>query len=150
MSLVRSFFCDKRRFSLICILVPPRLSVIPPMEINYDPQHPQRVSFQCRMERGSVDGLTMEWQYLNNTPVQSTNGISIDKTQLETNKLIELHFNPVQREHFGNYSCVAKNLADSTYSIASLLIKCKFIRLIIAEKGFMINFSPTNLCRTEY
>ncbi|CAF1614637.1 unnamed protein product, partial [Adineta ricciae] len=105
------------------VIVPPRLSMIPPMEINYDPQHAQRVSFQCRMERGSVDGLTMEWQYLNNTPVQSTNDISIDKTQLETNKLIELNFNPVQREHFGNYSCVAKNLADSTYSIASILIK---------------------------
>ncbi|UJR22927.1 hypothetical protein I4U23_025955 [Adineta vaga] len=105
------------------VIVPPRLSLMPPIEINYDPQNPQRVSFQCRIERGSVDGLSLEWQYLNNTPVQSTNGISIDKTQLETNKLIELHFNPVQREHFGNYSCVAKNLADSTYSIASLLIK---------------------------
>lgn len=136
MSLVRPVFCEKRCLSLLSILVPPRLSMIPPMEINYDPQHAQRVSFQCRVERGSVDGLTLEWQYLNNTPVQSTNDISIDKTQLETNKLIELHFNPVQREHFGNYSCVAKNLADSTYSIASLLIKCKFIRLIVAGKHF--------------
>ncbi|CAF3571045.1 unnamed protein product [Adineta steineri] len=105
------------------VIVPPRLSLISPIEINYDSQNSQRVSFQCRIERGSSDGLSLEWQYLNNTPIQSTNGISVDRTQLETHKLIELHFNPVQREHFGNYSCVAKNLADSTYAIASLLIK---------------------------
>ena len=101
--------------------------MIPPIEINYDVEHPQRVTFQCRIERGSFDSLSLEWQYLNNTPVQPINGITIDKTQFEKNKLIELHFNPVQREHFGNYSCVARNLADSTYSIASLFIKCKLI-----------------------
>ncbi len=114
-------------------IVPPRLALIPPIEISYDAQHPQHVSFQCRMERGSSDSLSIEWQYLNNTPVQPTNGISIDKSQLEMNKLVELHFNPVQREHFGNYSCVAKNLADSTYSIASLFIKCKLIYVFISS-----------------
>jgi hypothetical protein len=97
-----------------------------PIEIKLDPQHPQRASFQCRVERGSSDSLSLEWRYLNNTPIQSTNGIFVDRTQYESNKLIELRFDPVRQQHFGNYSCVAKNLADSTYSIASLLIHCKF------------------------
>ncbi|CAF3679675.1 unnamed protein product [Adineta steineri] len=105
------------------VIVPPRLSPIPPIEINLDEHHPQRVSFVCRVERGSSESLSLEWQYLNNTPIQMTNGIFIDKTQLEAHKLIELRFDPVRREHFGNYSCVAKNLADSSYSIASLYIQ---------------------------
>ncbi len=84
------------------------------------------MSFQCRVERGSSDSLSLEWRYLNNTPIQSTNGIFIDRTEYETKKLIELRFDPVSQQHFGNYSCMAKNLADSTYSIASLLIQCKF------------------------
>jgi hypothetical protein len=99
---------------------------MPPIEINLDSQHPQRVSFQCRVERGSSDSLSLEWRYLNNTPIQSTNGIFIDQSQYESKKLIELRFDPVRQQHFGNYSCVAKNLADSTYSTASLLIQCKF------------------------
>lgn len=106
-------------------IVPPRLSKIEPVEINLDEQQPQRVSFTCRVERGSSESLSLEWQYLNNTAVQATNGLVIDKTHLQTNKLIELRFEPVRREHFGNYSCVAKNLADSSYSIASLYIRCK-------------------------
>ena len=97
------------------------------MEINLDPPHPQRVSFPCRVERGSSDGLLLEWQYFNGTPIVSTQGIVVDKSQLERNKLIELRFDPVHREHFGNYSCVAKNLADSTYSTASLYIQCKLV-----------------------
>ncbi|CAF1189962.1 unnamed protein product [Rotaria sordida] len=105
------------------VIVPPRLSFISPIEINFDSQHPQRVSFQCRIERGSIDSLSLEWQYLNHTSIQLTNGIFIDRTQYETHKLIELRFDPVRREHFGNYSCVAKNFADSTYSIASLFIQ---------------------------
>ncbi len=108
-------------------IVPPRLALISPIEITLDNQHPQRVSFQCRVERGSSDSLSLEWQYLNNTPIQSINGIVIDRTQYETNKLIELRFDPVRQENFGNYSCVAKNLADSTYAIASLFIQCKLI-----------------------
>ncbi len=107
------------------VIVPPRLSPIAPVEINFDEQYPQRVSFTCRVERGSSESLSLEWQYLNNTPIQTTNGITIDKQQLESNKLIELRFDPVRREHFGNYSCVAKNLADSSYSLASLYIQCK-------------------------
>ena len=109
-------------------LVPPRLSPISPIEINLDEQRPQRVAFACRVERGSSESLTLEWQYLNSTPIQSSNGIFVDKSQFESSKLIELRFEPVRREHFGNYSCVAKNLADSSYSIASLSIQCKFAR----------------------
>ena len=112
---------DNRYFCL----VPPRLSPIAPVEINLEEQHPQRVSFACRVERGSSESLSLEWQYLNNTPIQAANGVYVDKSQLETNKLIELRFEPVRREHFGNYSCVAKNLADSSYSLASLFIQCK-------------------------
>ena len=106
-------------------LVPPRLSPIAPVEINFDEQYPQRVAFACRVERGSSESLSLEWQYLNNTPIQTGNGITVDKQQFESNKLIELRFDPVRREHFGNYSCVAKNLADSSYSLASLYIQCK-------------------------
>lgn len=96
------------------------------MEISLDAQKPQHVSFHCRIERGSSDSLSLEWRYLNNTPIQSSNEISIDRSDYETQKVIELRFDPVRQQHFGNYSCVAKNLADTTYSIASLLIQCKF------------------------
>jgi hypothetical protein len=101
-----------------------------PIEVNLDAQYPQRISFQCRVERGSSNSLSLEWQYLNHTPIQPTNNIFIDKSQYETNKLIELRFDPVRQKDFGNYSCVAKNLADSTYSIASLFVKCRFIFLL--------------------
>ena len=103
------------------------------MEISYDERQPQRVTFTCRVERGSSDSLSLEWQHLNNTPVQASNGVVIDKQHLESSKLIELRFEPVRREHFGNYSCVAKNLADSSYSLASLYIQCK--SLIFSEKN---------------
>lgn len=96
------------------------------MEISLDAQRPQRVSFHCRIERGSSESLSLEWRYLNNTPIQSSNEVSIDRTDYETQKVIELRFDPVRQQHFGNYSCVAKNLADTTYSIASLLVQCKF------------------------
>lgn len=105
------------------VIVPPRLSPIAPIEINLDEQHPQRVSFVCRVERGSAESLTLEWQHLNNTPIQSANGIVVDKSQFDANKLVELRFDPVRREHFGNYSCVAKNLADQSYSMASLYVQ---------------------------
>jgi hypothetical protein len=111
-------------------IVPPRLSIMHPIEVNLDAQYPQRISFQCRVERGSSNSLSLEWQYLNHTPIQPTNNIFIDKSQYETNKLIELRFDPVRQKDFGNYSCVAKNLADSTYSIASLFVKCRFIFLL--------------------
>lgn len=123
-----NFFFSNDNHSLIDLffLVPPRLSPIPPIEVNLDPQHSQRASFHCRIERGSSDSLSLEWRYLNNTPIQSTNGITIDRSDYDTKKAIELRFDPVRQQHFGNYSCVAKNLADSTYSIASLLVQCKF------------------------
>lgn len=69
--------------------------------------------------------MTLEWQYLNHTVIESNHEMIIDRSQLKTNKLVELRFDPVRRENFGNYSCVAKNLADSTYTMASLLIQCK-------------------------
>ena len=95
----RRIFVDRD----VLYLVPPRLSPIAPVEINFDERQPQRISFACRVERGSSESLSLEWQYLNNTPIQATNGITIDKQQLEANKLIELRFDPVRREHFGNY-----------------------------------------------
>ena len=119
-------------------LVPPRLSPIEPIELSLDERHPQRVSFTCRVERGSSESLSLEWQYLNNTAVQATNGIHIDKTRLATDKLIELRFEPVHREHFGNYSCVAKNLADTAYSIASLYIRCKLIHYTILSYRYRL------------
>ena len=117
------------------------------MEINYDEQHPQRVIFTCRVERGSADSLSLEWQYLNNTPIQSANGIMVDKQHLESSKLIELRFDPVRREHFGNYSCVGKNLADSSYSLASLYIQCKYFH---SREEFdpIIRCSSTCICWT--
>lgn len=117
------------------------------MEINYDENHPQRVIFTCRVERGSSESLSLEWQYLNNTPIQSVNGITIDKQHLESSKLIELRFDPVRREHFGNYSCVAKNLADSSYSLASLYIQCKSFH-IRDQSNPKFSFSSTGIYRT--
>lgn len=110
---------------LIDYLVPPRLKPIHPYEINFDEQRPQSALFHCQIDRGSSESLSLEWQFLNNTVVQATNGISIDRSRIQSDKSIILRFDPVRREHFGNYSCVAKNLADSSYSIASLYIRCK-------------------------
>lgn len=41
------------------------------------------------------------------------------------NRFVELRFEPVRREHHGNYTCVAKNLADITSTIATLAVECK-------------------------
>jgi hypothetical protein len=133
------------------VIVPPRLSPIAPVEINFDENHPQRISFVCRVERGSLESLSLEWQYLNNTPIQTTNGITIDKQQLESNKLIELRFDPVRREHFGNYSCVAKNLADSSYSLASLYIQFPpvFIGPNIQVVSSIANYRVVIRCQFE-
>ncbi|CAF0836880.1 unnamed protein product [Rotaria sordida] len=133
------------------VIVPPRLLPIEPIEINLDEQHPQRVSFVCRIDRGSSESLSLEWQYLNNTPIQATNGIYIDKTRLETDKIIELRFEPVRREHFGNYSCVAKNLADSSYSLASLYIRFQpvFVGPHIPNVSTIPNYRVVMRCQFE-
>ncbi|UJR25993.1 hypothetical protein I4U23_007340 [Adineta vaga] len=133
------------------VIVPPRLSPMAPIEINLDEQHPQRVSFECRVERGSSESLSLEWQYLNNTPIQSTNGIYIEKTRLESNKLIELRFEPVRREHFGNYTCVAKNLADTSYSIASFHIQFQpvFVGPNIQVVSTIPNYRVVMRCQFE-
>ncbi|CAF1419129.1 unnamed protein product [Adineta ricciae] len=133
------------------VIVPPRLAPMAPIEINLDDHHPQQISFQCRVERGSSESLSLEWQYLNSTPIQSTNGIYVDKTHLERDKLIELRFNPVRREHFGNYSCVAKNLADSSYSIASLYIQFQpvFVGPNIQTVSTIPNYRVVMRCQFE-
>jgi hypothetical protein len=135
---------------LFIYLVPPRLATIAPIETNLDEHHPQRVSFPCRVERGSSESLSLEWQYLNKTAIQSTNGIYIDKSRLDSDKLIELRFDPLRREHFGNYSCVAKNLADSSYALASLYIQCKMINHIKIFFFIIHDFSSTGICWTKY
>jgi hypothetical protein len=43
---------------------------------------------------------------------------------LALNRFIELRFDPVRREHHGNYTCVAKNLADITSTVANLFVEC--------------------------
>ncbi|CAF1311063.1 unnamed protein product [Rotaria magnacalcarata] len=133
------------------VIVPPRLSTIEPTEINLDEQHPQRVSFMCRIERGSTESLSLEWQFLNNTAVQSANGVHIDRTRLESDKMIELRFDPVRREHFGNYSCLAKNLADSSYSIASLYIQFQpvFVGPNIQVVSTIPNYRVVMRCQFE-
>jgi len=53
------------------LLVPPVLSPIPQIEISFDENlSSQRVSFTCRVLRGSIDDLSLQWLYANNTPVQ--------------------------------------------------------------------------------
>lgn len=42
------------------------------------------------------------------------------------NRFVEIRFEPVRREHFGNYTCLAKNLADITTTYASLLVECNY------------------------
>ncbi|CAF2310395.1 unnamed protein product [Rotaria sp. Silwood2] len=133
------------------VIVPPRLLTIEPIDINLDEQHHQRISFVCRIDRGSSESLSLEWQYLNNTAIQATNGIHIDRTRLETDKLIELRFEPVRREHFGNYSCVAKNLADSSYSLASLYIRFQpvFVGPNIQTVSTIPNYRVVMRCQFE-
>ncbi len=47
------------------------------MEINFDENFPtQKITFSCRLERGSTHNLSLEWLYANNTPVQ----VIFDKT----------------------------------------------------------------------
>ncbi|CAF1442130.1 unnamed protein product [Adineta ricciae] len=108
------------------VIIPLQLSQILPIEISIDDQFPtQRVTFSCRVLRGSSTNLSLEWFYPNNTLVQSTDGISIDISQMMTHHLIELTFNSVRREHHGNYTCVGKNLGDRTSTIAQFLVKYK-------------------------
>lgn len=108
--------------------MPPRLSKIAPVEIHYDHEKTQRVTFQCRIERGSTDGLVFEWRYADKTPIISTSEIFVEKISNHTNEqILQLRFDPVRREHFGNYTCFAKNLADEASSSARLFVQCKFI-----------------------
>ncbi|CAF3998277.1 unnamed protein product, partial [Rotaria sp. Silwood2] len=111
---------------ILNVIIPPHLSPIPQIEINIDENFPSKqVGFTCRVERASIESLSVEWLYANNTPVQAINGISIDTTQLIKQRLIELNFNPIRREHHGNYTCLAKNLADVTSTVAQLIVKYK-------------------------
>ncbi|UJR10788.1 hypothetical protein I4U23_014975 [Adineta vaga] len=109
---------------MLNVIVPPRLAPIPPIKVNLDENTPpQRVVFQCRVLRGSADSLSLEWVLVDGTPLQPINGISIDVTQLALNRFVELRFEPVRREHHGNYTCVAKNLADISTTIATLAVE---------------------------
>ncbi|CAF1613142.1 unnamed protein product, partial [Didymodactylos carnosus] len=118
---------------MLNVVAPPRLLPIPPVEINLD-NRPQQATFQCRIERGTAESLSLEWQLMDHTPVVPLNGIYIDTSQLQINNFIELKFNPVRREHFGNYSCVAKNLADVAYAVARLYVKFIYITCVILVK----------------
>jgi hypothetical protein len=52
-------------------IVPPVLSPIPEIEISIDKNLTSPlVSFTCRVIRGSMDTLSLQWLYANNTPVQ--------------------------------------------------------------------------------
>jgi len=54
----------------IC-LVPPELLPIQPVEISIDDEYSsRRVSFSCRVQRGSTENLSLEWFYPNETIVQ--------------------------------------------------------------------------------
>ncbi|CAF4879276.1 unnamed protein product [Rotaria sp. Silwood1] len=111
---------------MLNVIVPPRLAPIPPIKINLDETTPpQRAVFTCRVLRGSAESLTLEWVLIDGTPVQPINGISIDVSQLALNRFVELRFDPVRREHHGNYTCLAKNLADITSTIANLFVEYK-------------------------
>ncbi|CAF1391848.1 unnamed protein product [Adineta steineri] len=109
---------------MLNVIVPPRLAPIPQIKVNLDENSPpQRAVFTCRVLRGSADSLSLEWILTDGTPVQPINGISIDVTQLALNHLIEIRFDPVRREHHGNYTCLAKNLADITSTIGNLFVE---------------------------
>ncbi|CAF5018135.1 unnamed protein product, partial [Rotaria sp. Silwood1] len=109
---------------ILNITIPPRLSPIPQIEVNFDENfRSKQVGFICRVERASTESLSLEWLYANNTPVQAINDISIDTTRLTTQHLIELNFNPIRREHHGNYTCLAKNLADAISTVAQLIVR---------------------------
>jgi hypothetical protein len=53
------------------------------------------------------------------------NGISIKTSP----RLTELIIDPVRREHHGNYTCLVKNSADITSTIARLFVQCNIIPL---------------------
>ncbi|CAM2704547.1 unnamed protein product [Rotaria socialis] len=111
---------------MLNVIVPPRLAPISPIKINFDENTPpQRVVFTCRVLRGSAESLSLEWVLNDGTSLLPINGISIDISQLALNRFIELRFDPVRREHHGNYTCVAKNLADITSTVANLFVEYK-------------------------
>ncbi|CAM4776000.1 unnamed protein product [Rotaria magnacalcarata] len=108
------------------VIIPPNLLPIAQQEITIDENFPsRRVGFTCRLERGSIENFSLEWLDTHNKPVQAINGISIDDSQLITQRLIQLNFNPISREHHGNYTCLAKNSADLTSTIARLIVNYK-------------------------
>ncbi|CAF1018260.1 unnamed protein product [Adineta steineri] len=111
---------------ILNVIIPLSLAPISQIQISLDENSPsQRITFSCRVQRGSTTNLSLEWLYANNTLVQPINGLSIDSTQLTTHHLIELNFDPIRREHHGNYTCLGKNLGDSTSTIAHLIVQYK-------------------------
>ncbi|CAF2645819.1 unnamed protein product [Rotaria sp. Silwood2] len=51
--------------------------------------------------------------------------IEMIEREYPLNRFVELRFDPVRREHHGNYTCLAKNLADITSTVANLFVEYK-------------------------
>ncbi|CAF0882348.1 unnamed protein product [Rotaria sp. Silwood1] len=137
---------------ILNITIPPRLSPIPQIEVNFDENfRSKQVGFICRVERASTESLSLEWLYANNTPVQAINDISIDTTRLTTQHLIELNFNPIRREHHGNYTCLAKNLADAISTVAQLIVRYKpiFIEPKMTDIYSVPNYRTIMKCQID-
>ncbi|CAF0901870.1 unnamed protein product [Rotaria sordida] len=137
---------------ILNVIIPPYLLPISPIEISIDENFPlKQVGFICRVERASIDSLSLEWLYANNTSVQAINGISIDTTQLTTQRLIKLNFSPIRREHHGNYTCLAKNLADVTSTVAQLIVKYKpvFIEPKMIDVYSVPNYRAIMKCQID-
>lgn len=66
------FIWEKKKVNPLDIcLVPPELLPIQPVEISIDDEYSsRRVSFSCRVQRGSAENLSLEWFYPNETIVQ--------------------------------------------------------------------------------
>ena len=71
---VRFVFCESENdYSLI---VPPIISPIPQIEISMNEESISRsIRFSCRLQRGSIENLSFQWFYANQTLIEVNHSI---------------------------------------------------------------------------
>lgn len=95
------------------LLIAPVLPKLQPFSFGDDPSNVgESVTVQCTI---SVGDLPVEFLWFHNgTPIRADPSIQTGKFGKKVNVLT---IDPISEEHFGNYTCVASNVAGNvTYS----------------------------------
>jgi hypothetical protein len=102
------------------------LCPVPPQIIPFDfgedsVNEGDGVSVQCTVSKGDYP-LNITWT-LNGKPVAQDEGIGINRV---SKRVSTLSIDNVQRNHVGNYSCLASNSAATDAFVTSLVINGTF------------------------